>query len=173
MFPSWCTTSLMEARFAFPCKEHHGVCLICSADSISISCSTSGSSGTFARSARWCKQWTSFQCRFKDSPFTWRRTWHRDAFGFLIQMADRIDRRTIIIVRCEAKFRVKKPDILERSEFFWEEVNLFRWAVKCAGFYSSSLSESRGLSALKRNDQPDEEVPTEQWFRGQCPLGRN
>jgi hypothetical protein len=55
---------------------------------------------------------------FKDSPFTWRRTWHCDAFGFLVQMADQIDRLTIIIVRCEAKFPVKKPDILETSEFF-------------------------------------------------------
>jgi hypothetical protein len=40
MFPSWYTTSLLEARLAFLCKEHHGVCLICSADSILISCST-------------------------------------------------------------------------------------------------------------------------------------
>jgi hypothetical protein len=139
MFRSWCTASLLEVRFAFPCMEQHGVCLSYSMDSISISCSTSGSSGTFAGSARCCKQWTSFQCRFNDSPFTWRQTWHRDAFGFRVQMADQIDRPTIIIVRCEAKFPVKKPDILETSEFCWEEINLFRGAVNCARFCSSSL----------------------------------
>jgi hypothetical protein len=143
MFQSWCTASLLEARFAFPCKEHHGVCLICSTDSISIFCNTSGSSGTFAGPARWCKQWTSFQCRFKDSPFTWRQTWHLAAFGFLAQMADQIDRSTMIIVRYEAKFPVKKADILETSEFFWEEVNLFRGAVKGARFCSSSLFDTQ------------------------------
>jgi hypothetical protein len=57
-------------------------------------------------------------------------------------MADQIDRSTVIFVRCEAKFPVKKPDILETSEFFWEEVNLFRGVVKCAKFCSSSLSHS-------------------------------
>jgi hypothetical protein len=46
------------------------------------------------------------------------QAWYRDAFGFLVQMADQIDRPTIIIVRCEAKFPVKKPDIMETSEFF-------------------------------------------------------
>jgi hypothetical protein len=59
-----------------------------------------------------------FPVLFKNSPFTWRQTWHRDAFGFLVQMADQIDRLTIIIVRCEAKFPTKKPDILETSKFF-------------------------------------------------------
>jgi hypothetical protein len=43
---------------------------------------------------------------------------HRDAFGFLVQMADQIDRSTIIIVRCESQFPIKKPDILETGEFF-------------------------------------------------------
>jgi hypothetical protein len=59
-----------------------------------------------------------FQCGFKDSPFTWKQTWHRDAFGFLVQMDDQIDWSLIIIVRCEAKFPFKKLDILETSEFF-------------------------------------------------------
>jgi hypothetical protein len=45
-------------------------------------------------------------------------TQHRDAFDFLVQMADQIDRSTIIIVRYEAEFLVKKLDILETSEFF-------------------------------------------------------
>jgi hypothetical protein len=142
MFQSWCTASLLEAGFAFPCNEQHEVCLIYSVNSISMSYSMSGSSGTFAGSARWCKRWTSFQCRFKDSPFTWRQTWYRDAFGFLVQMADQIDRSTIIIVKCEAKFPVKKPDIMETSQFFEEEVNLFRGAVKCARFCSSSLFQN-------------------------------
>jgi hypothetical protein len=124
----------------FPLQGAAWGSLIYPADSISISCSTSGSSGTFAGSARSCKRWTSFQCPFKDSPFTWRQTWHHDAFGFLVQMADQIDRSTIIIVRCEAKFPVTKLDILETSEFFWEEVNLFRGAVKCAKFCSSSFT---------------------------------
>jgi hypothetical protein len=43
---------------------------------------------------------------------------HRDAFGFFVQVANQIDLSTIIIVRCEAKFPVTKPDILETSEFF-------------------------------------------------------
>jgi hypothetical protein len=43
---------------------------------------------------------------------------HRDAFCFLVQMADQIDQSAIVIVSCEAKFPVKKPDILETREFF-------------------------------------------------------
>jgi hypothetical protein len=43
---------------------------------------------------------------------------HRDALGFFVQVVDQIDRSTIIIVRCEAKFPVKNPGILESSEFF-------------------------------------------------------
>jgi hypothetical protein len=43
---------------------------------------------------------------------------HRDAFGFLVQIADQIDRSTIIIVRCEATYPIKKPNIQETSEFF-------------------------------------------------------
>jgi hypothetical protein len=37
------------------------------------------------------------------------------------------------------KVSCQKLDILETSEFFWEEVNLVRGAVKCARFCSSSL----------------------------------
>jgi hypothetical protein len=39
----------------------------------------------------------------------------------------------------QGKVSGQKPDILETSEFFWEEINLFQGAVKCARFWSSSL----------------------------------
>jgi hypothetical protein len=57
----------------------------------------------------------NFSIRFKDSPFTWTQTLHRDAFSFLVQMADQIDWSTIIIVRCEAKFPIK-------SLIFWRQM---------------------------------------------------
>jgi hypothetical protein len=41
---------------------------------------------------------------------------HRDAFGFFVQVADQIDRSTIIIGRYEAKFPVK-------SLVFWSQLN--------------------------------------------------